>query len=112
MTKGNSFATKNDVRKLQHQVSGLDRRLGRVEARVGKVEDRFVWFREEIKIDLKEFRESFMKEVTHEWQKKIDPFLAEIAKHRDQEVISAEQNRRTWDLLEKVAVKVGVPVGW
>lgn len=45
-----------------------------------------------------------------EWLRKVDVLLSGIEEHRRLRVIWAEERRRTWDLLEKIAVKVGVPV--
>lgn len=116
MTKGNGFATKADLKKLEQKMDRrfgqVDRRFVAVDKRFEQMEARFVWFREEIKIDLEEFRENISREFDDKWNKKIDPILGELIKHREQEVIAAEQNRRTWDLLEQVAIKVGVPVDW
>lgn len=116
MIKGNSFATKADLKQLEKKMDRrfvqVDGRFISVDKRFEQMDARFVWFRQEIKIDLEEFRENISREFHDEWNKKIDPMLGELVKHREQEVISAEQNRRTWDLLEKIAVKVGVPVDW
>lgn len=103
----NGFATKKDI---QHLEKKIDRRFEQVDKRFGQVNDQFKYFREEMKEDWNFFKSDTFREFEHKWQQKIDPILAEIEKHRDNEVIMAEQYHRLESLMIKVADKVGVEV--
>jgi len=72
----------------------VDRRFEQVDKRFVEVEDQIRMVREGIKMDFEFFKEDLTHHFTNEWQKKIDPFLVEIVKYRENEVILAEQNRR------------------
>lgn len=121
MMKRNGFATKSDLKKLENKMDRrfeqVDRRFEQVDKRFIEVGKRFGEVRDQIlgvrnRIDMKfEFlAEDLTRKFTHEWQKKIDPILVEIEKHREKEIIWAEQNRRTQSLVERIAEKVGVKI--
>lgn len=94
----NGFATKKDINRLEKKI----------DKRFGQVDDQFKFFRANLKEDWNFFKSDTFREFEHRWQQKIDPILAEIEKHRGDEVIMAEQYRRLEALMVKVADKVGV----
>ncbi|MEK7622733.1 MAG: hypothetical protein AAB430_02580 [Patescibacteria group bacterium] len=110
----NGFATKKDIqhleKKMDRRFEQVDKRFEQVDKRFGQVNDQFKYFREEMKEDWNFFKSDTFREFEHKWQQKIDPILAEIEKHRDNEVIMAEQYHRLESLMIKVADKVGVEV--
>ena len=115
----NGFATKKDLKKLEQKMDKrfeqvdkrfeqVDKRFEQVDKRFEEINSQFGHFRAFIKDDLDRFKEDTLHEFRHEWNVKIDPILADIEKHRDQEVIWAAQSERVEKLLEKIAKKVGV----
>src|SRR3990167_2003330 len=101
----NGFATKTDLKRLEGAMNvrftvvdkrfeQVDRRFEQVDKRFVEVEDQIRMVREGIRMDFEFFKEDLTHHFTNEWQKKIDPFLVEIVKHRENEALWAEQNAR------------------
>lgn len=115
----NGYATKNDLHQLEKRINTrfrqvdkrfaqVDKRFAQVDKRLEEVELKIGWLREQIRADLEQFKLDTFTEFDSRWITRIDPILADIVRHREQEVIWAEQNRHTNQLLEKIAAKVGV----
>ncbi|OIP04330.1 hypothetical protein AUK18_00285 [Candidatus Beckwithbacteria bacterium CG2_30_44_31] len=96
----NGFATKKDINRLERKI----------DKRFEQVNDQFKFFRSELKDDWDFFKSDTFREFEHRWQQKIDPILAEIGKHREEEIIMSGQYRRLEALMVKIADKVGIPV--
>ncbi|MDZ7586292.1 MAG: hypothetical protein U0946_00940 [Patescibacteria group bacterium] len=103
----NGFATKKDITRLEKR---MDHKFTLVDKRFEQVDKRFAWFRAEIKDDLAIWFKDNYRKFENRWQQQIDPILKEIEKHRENEVIMAEQYRRLETLMIKIADKVGVEV--
>ncbi len=117
----NGFATKKDIQRLEKVMNRrfeqvdkrfvqVDKRFEQVDKRFEQVNDQFKYFRADLKEDWDFFKSDAFRKFEHRWQQKIDPILKEIEKHREKEVIFFEQNRRTQNLIEKLAEKVGVEI--
>ena len=87
----NGFATKADIRFLE---SRINERFEQVDKRFEQMEAKFSWFREEIGLDLEQFKKDTFAEFDSKWLKLIDPILAEIKNHREKEVFWFEHERR------------------
>ena len=128
MTSKNGFATKNDIKKLgkvinqrfqqvdkrfeqvDKRFAQVDKRFEQVDKRFQQVNNQFSFFKSELKEEWNFFKSDTFREFEHRWQQKIDPILKEIEIHREKELLNAEQYRRTQDLMEKIAKKVGADI--
>ena len=111
----NGFATKGDLKKIEKK---MDLRFARVDKKLGKIDMRLGIF----KLEWDGWKQDALTEFNSRWVNRIDPILAEIEKHREKEVIWAEQNQRmerkvdkfgeglekVGERLETVAKKIGV----
>lgn len=88
MTKRNGFATKDDLKQLG---KNIDKRFAQVDKKLGSIDIRLGVF----KLNWDTWKQDAFTEFNSRWVNRIDPILAEIEKHREKEVIWAEQNRRT-----------------
>jgi archaellum component FlaC len=124
----NGFATKKDIARLEAKMNKrfeqvdkrfeqvdkrfeqVDKRFEQVDKRFEQVDRKLSWFRAEIKEDLEIWFKDNYRKFEHRWQQQIDPILKEIEKHREEEVVMAEQYHRLETLMLKIADKVGVEV--
>ena len=105
MKMSNGFATKSDVKRLDQK---MDRRFAAVDKRFQQVDERFIWFRNEINLDLENFKKDTYREFEHRWQQLADPILKEVVAMREEQAAHYMRHDRTDKLLDKIAKKVGV----
>ena len=108
----NGFTTKADLRLLEFRINkrfgrvdkqfgqvdkrfeDIDKRFEDIDKRFEQIEAKFSWFREEIRLDLDQFKKDAFAEFDSKWLEVIDPVLAEIKNHREKEAFWFEHERR------------------
>lgn len=113
MKNGNGYATKIDLKKLEGKMDHrfeqvdkrfeqVDKRFGQIDKKLGKIDMRLGIFH----FEWDAWKQDALTEFNSQWITRIDPILADIEKHREQEVIWAEENRQTKDAVHKLENKV------
>ncbi|MBI5356723.1 hypothetical protein HZB78_03865 [Candidatus Collierbacteria bacterium] len=126
MKNGNGYATKIDLKKLEGKMDlkfeQVDKRFEQVDKRFEQVDKRFGQIDKKLgKIDMRlgifhfeweEWEKDALTEFNSQWITRIDPILAEIEKHREQEIIWAEENRQTQIEVKKNDARIGQIMNW
>lgn len=94
----------------------MDRRFEQVDKRFEQVDKRFEQIDKKLggidlklgifKIEWDQWKQDALTEFNSKWITRIDPILADIERHREQEVIWAEENRQTKIAVHKLEDKV------
>ena len=115
MKNGNGYATKIDLKNLEGKMDSrfeqVDKRFEQINKKLGKIDMRLGIF----KIEWDGWKQDALTEFNSSWITRIDPILADIERHREQEVIWTEQNLRLEERvnsfdkkLDAIAKKIGV----
>lgn len=77
----------------------VDKRFGQIDKKLGKIDMRLGIFH----FEWDEWKQDALTEFNSKWITRIDPILADIEKHREQEVLWGEQNRRSEEKVDRLA---------
>ena len=72
----------------------VDKRFEQVDKRFEQVNKDFEGLRWQMREDRKWLEDKLFSKFANDWYTRIDPILVEIGKHREKEILWAEQDRR------------------
>ena len=108
----NGFATKGDLKKLEgkmdHRFEQVDKRFGKIDKKLGKIDMRLGIFH----FEWDAWKQDALTEFNSRWITRIDPILADIERHQEQEIIWAEENRQTQIAVRDNEIRIGKIMQW